>query len=206
MPPCLGLDVDRELQKRTDRYGGSFENRVRLALEVVEAVRATIPADMPLFVRISATEWMAHEATESWDLEQSIRLARLLADLGVDLLDVSSGGNNRAQHLELHPYYQVDLAGRIRAALHAEGKRMLIGAVGLITDAEMARSIVQEGKLVKGAGGRKSTVEVEDERGQTTQADLVIIARQFLREPHFVLQTARKLGVKVHGPRQYHRM
>lgn len=190
--------------KRTDAYGGSFEKRTRLLLDVVKAVRATIPESMPLFVRISATEWMEWAGHESWDLPQSIQLAHLLADLGVDLLDVSSGGNSAEQQIKIHPYYQVSLAGQIRAALQSKGKSMLIGAVGMITNAEMARSIVQDGKLATN-GTQNSTIEVSEEHGQTTQADLVLMARQYLREPEFVLRTAHHLGVEVKWPIQYHR-
>ncbi|ROT39751.1 NADH:flavin oxidoreductase/NADH oxidase [Sodiomyces alkalinus F11] len=193
--------------RRTDRYGGSFENRIRLAVEVIRAVRAVIPAGMPLFVRISATEWMEHgheTGQRSWDLEESIRFAKRLPELGVDLLDVSSGGNQPDQRIEVHPYYQVSLAGKIRDALRAEGKDMLIGAVGMISEAEMARSIVQVGEGVKGEEKKdRETVEVDEEHGQKTQADLVFVGRQFLREPNFVLKIAEVLGVPVKWPNQY---
>ena len=166
-------------------------------------MRGVIPETMPLLVRISATEWMEHAAgQESWDLPQSIRLAKLLPDLGVDLLDVSSGGNNVEQKIHVHPYYQVDMAGAIRDAVRAEGKTMLIGAVGLITTADMARSIVQEDGTLAG-GAPSETVEVDAEHGQKAKADLVLLARQFLREPEFVLRTAAKLSVKVQWPLQY---
>ena len=167
--------------KRTDEYGGSFENRTRLLFEVIAAVREVMPAEMPLFLRISATEWMS--PGEGWDIEQSIQLAALLPDVGVDLLDVSSGGNNPLQNIKVHPYYQVDLAKQIRDELRKKGgKQLLIGAVGLVTNAEMARDIVQEDK-----------------------ADLVLVARQLLREPEFVLRCAQHLGVEVQWPIQYSR-
>ncbi|KAJ9156956.1 hypothetical protein NKR19_g3961 [Coniochaeta hoffmannii] len=189
--------------KRTDKYGGSFENRTRLLLDVIKAVRAVIPETMPLLVRISATEWMEWSGEDSWTVDQSIRLARMLPELGVDLLDVSSSGNDARQKIQLHPYYQVDIAGQIREALKAEGKQLLIGAVGLITNAEMARSIVQEdGSL---AGGQDDTVEVEAENGRKSKADLVLVARQFLKEPEFVLRVAQQLGVDVAWPLQYRR-
>ncbi|KAH7359029.1 NADH:flavin oxidoreductase/NADH oxidase [Plectosphaerella cucumerina] len=193
--------------QRTDDYGGSFENRTRFLLEIVKATRAVIPEGMPLFVRISATEWMEHAvdpsaAEQSWDLEQSIRLAKLLPDLGVDLLDVSSGGNNSAQKIELHKYYQVSLAGQIREALLKDGKKLLIGAVGMISEAEMARSIVQE---TGGAAKQATTVEIDEEHGQKTQADAVLVAREFLRDPHFVLNVARELNVPIKWPHQYER-
>ena len=138
---------------------------------------------------------MEHTGQESWDIPQSLRLAQLLPDLGVDLLDVSSGGNNAGQQIKIHPFYQVDIAGQIRDALRAEGKSMLIGAVGLITTAEMARSIVQEDNTL--LEEKKGTVEVDVGGGQRAQADLVLAARQFLREPEFVLRTAQELGLKV---------
>lgn len=183
--------------KRTDRYGGgSFEDRIRLLVDVVGAVRAAVPAGMPVFLRISATEWMEHTGQPTWDLQQTIRLAKLLPGLGVDLLDVSSGGNSAAQKIDVHPYYQVSLAGQIRAALVGEGKRLLVGAVGMISTADMASGIVQ---------GSDETVVVDEGDGQKTQADLVLVARQFLREPNFVLNVARELGVAVKWPNQYHR-
>lgn len=186
--------------RRTDKYGGSFENRIRFLVETIKAVRAVIPKGMPLFLRISATEWMEHVAEKSWDLEQSIQLAKLLPDLGVDFLDVSSGGNSSEQKIEIHKYYQVSLAGQIREALRKEGKSLLIGAVGMISEAEMARGIVQE----NGAGGAQ-TLEIEEEHGQKTQADAVLVAREFLRDPHFVLNVARELDVDVQWPHQYQR-
>lgn len=199
--------------QRTDQYGGggSFENRTRLLFEVIAAVRAVVPVSFPLFLRVSATEWMEHAAATvgpSWDLEQTIRLAKLLPDAGVDLLDVSSGGNHPDQKIELHPYMQIDLAGRIREELKRENKKLLIGAVGLITNAEMARSIVQEGKDKTAArtdAAQDTAVEVAEESGLTTQADLVLIGRQLLREPEFVLRCAQNLGVEVKWPNQYHR-
>ncbi|KAM7219171.1 putative nadph dehydrogenase [Rhypophila decipiens] len=176
--------------QRTDKYGGSFENRTRLLVETVQAVRSVIPETMPLFVRISATEWMEwQESQPGWTEEESTKLALVLADLGVDVLDVSSGGNNEKQQIKIHPYYQLDIAGRIREALRKAGKleKMIIGGVGMITNAEMARDVVQTGE------------------GRTPKADLVLVARQFLREPEFVLRAADELGVKVAWPSQYAR-
>ncbi|KAK3393803.1 hypothetical protein B0H63DRAFT_444018 [Podospora didyma] len=185
--------------KRTDRYGGSFENRTRLLIDVIKAVRGVIPESMPLLLRVSSTEWMEYTGEPSWDVPETIRLAKLLPDLGVDLLDVSSGGNSSAQKITVSPYYQVDIAGQVRDALRAEGEGgMLIGAVGMITSAEMARAIVQDNE-------EEGMVEVEGEHGQKTKADLVLLARQFLREPEFVLRTAQKLGVSVSWPKQYGR-
>jgi 2,4-dienoyl-CoA reductase-like NADH-dependent reductase (Old Yellow Enzyme family) len=122
--------------QRTDKYGGSFENRTRLLLEIIQAIRAVIPESMPLYLRISATEWM--EETElgkkfgSWDVESSIRLAKIVASMGVDLLDVSSGGN--VVHQKLNPFdtkdYQTRIAARIREEVKKDGGKMFIGAVG----------------------------------------------------------------------------
>lgn len=173
--------------QRTDAYGGSFENRTRILFETIAAVREVIPETMPLLLRISATEWMEHAGVPSWTLEDSIRLAKLLPAAGVDLLDVSSGGNNEEQKITLHPYYQVDLAGEIRNAVHKDGLELLIGAVGMIDNAEMARAIVEKGGDV------------------VPKADLVLVARQLLREPEFALRAAHQLGVEVKWPNQYHR-
>ncbi|KAK2052228.1 NADH:flavin oxidoreductase/NADH oxidase [Colletotrichum caudatum] len=200
--------------KRTDQYGGSFENRTRFLFETLKAVRDVIPSGMPLFLRISATEWMEYAGNPSWTIEDSIRLAKLLPEAGVDLLDVSSGGNNEAAKIEISPYYQVSLAGRIRAALEAEGKKLLIGAVGMISSGEMARSIVQAKRAKEhtqanghnGADqGNGATLEVDEEHGQVTQADAVLVARQFLREPNFVYKIADEIGVNVKWANQYER-
>ncbi|KAL2256290.1 hypothetical protein VTK26DRAFT_1889 [Humicola hyalothermophila] len=189
--------------RRTDQYGGpSFENRIRLLTSIIRAVRAVIPSDMPLLLRVSATEWMEWRAEEpSWDLAETKRLAALLPDLGVDLLDVSSGANNPAQRIELSPTYQIDMAAAIREDLRQKGLagRLAIGAVGMVTDGEIARAVVQAGKQEKGDG----TVEVEGEDGTRAKADLVLVGKQFLREPEFVLKAASELGVKVKLPNQY---
>ena len=156
---------------RSDEYGGSFENRTRFLREITEAVREVWPDSLPLFVRISATEW-----TEGgWDVEQSIELARMLAPLGVDLFDCSSGGNVPKVRIPLGPGYQVPLAERVR-----NGSGVPTGAVGLITSARQAEDIVCSGK-----------------------ADLVLLAREELRNPYFPLHAARELGVQVPWPKQY---
>ncbi|KAK3300875.1 uncharacterized protein B0H64DRAFT_25906 [Chaetomium fimeti] len=202
--------------QRTDAYGGSFTNRTRLLTSTILAIRAVIPPTMPLLLRISATEWMEHTGQPSWDLAQSQQLAALLPDLGVDLLDVTSGGNSPAQKIRADAYYQADLAGEIRAALWRDGEeRLAIGAVGAIATAEMARSMVQaggtwpavnvNGEKGRNGEGRNGTVEVdaEEEHGTGAKADLVLVGRQFLREPEFVLKTAASLGVRVQAPVQY---
>ncbi len=160
--------------RREDNYGGSFDNRVRLLLEITDAVRAVWPAGYPLFVRISATDW----AEGGWSVEEAIRLAGLLKDRGVDTIDCSSGGLVPYQQIPVGPGYQVGFAQRIRAATG-----IFTGAVGIITDAVQAESI-----LVMG------------------QADLVFMARQMLRDPYFPLHAARELGYKdIHWPVQYER-
>jgi 2,4-dienoyl-CoA reductase-like NADH-dependent reductase (Old Yellow Enzyme family) len=194
--------------RRTDAYGGSFENRTRALVETIKAVREVIPANMPLLLRVSATEWMDGHPDGSWDVPQTIRLAKMLPALGVDLLDVSSGGNHRDQKIAMFNDFQVGIAGRIRAALRDEGIKLLVGAVGMITDAEVAKSIVEEVKVVKATPSDRqedSAIEIEDEQGKVAKADVVLVARQFLREPEWVFRVAYRLGVKVQWPNQYHR-
>jgi 2,4-dienoyl-CoA reductase-like NADH-dependent reductase (Old Yellow Enzyme family) len=158
---------------REDEYGGSLEDRMRLPLRVVEHVRAVWPEELPLFVRISATDW----AEGGWDILQSVELAKRLRELGVDLVDCSSGGAVAHAKIELGPGYQVPFARAIR---HEAG--IATGAVGLITEARQAESIVSEGS-----------------------ADAVLLARQLLRDPYTPLHWARELGVDVRWPDQYGR-
>jgi 2,4-dienoyl-CoA reductase-like NADH-dependent reductase (Old Yellow Enzyme family) len=122
---------------RTDEYGGSFENRCRLLVQVVKVVRAALPDNLPLFVRISATDWIEG----GWDIDESVELAKLLGPLGVDLIDASSGGLSLAQQVRLGPGYQVPFAERIRKEANIP-----TAAVGLITDAGQADAIIREGK------------------------------------------------------------
>jgi 2,4-dienoyl-CoA reductase-like NADH-dependent reductase (Old Yellow Enzyme family) len=156
---------------RQDRYGGSFENRTRLAREVVSAVRSVWPERLPLFIRISATDWEAG----GWDFEQSVELARQLKSLGVDLMDCSSGGNLPQANIPVGPGYQTPFAERIR-------REAVIptGAIGLITSPVQADHIIR-----------------------TDQADLVLLAREFLRDPYWPLRAARELGHAVPWPVQY---
>jgi len=155
---------------RIDEYGGPFENRTRLLLQVVDAVKSVWPAENPIFVRISSTDW-----TEGgWTLEESVRLAYLLKDLGVDLIDCSSGGNVFNATIPVGPGYQVPFSEEVRKT------GILTGAVGFITTASQAESIVQEDK-----------------------ADLVFMARELLRNPYFPLMAARELGGEVKWPAQY---
>ncbi|KAJ6155906.1 hypothetical protein N7470_006472 [Penicillium chermesinum] len=171
--------------RRTDKYGGSFENRIRLVHEVASAVRAAIP-NQPV-----AAE------TGSWDLESSFQLAKLLPGLGVDFLDVSSGGNHAAQKIEPHTNYQIDLAGQIRKEIHAAGQTTLVGAVGLITEAESAREITQ--------GADEASAAESMISGHSPKADALLMARQFLREPEWVLKAAKALNVPVSVPVQFGR-
>ncbi|KAI3155529.1 hypothetical protein DTO046C5_8187 [Penicillium roqueforti] len=188
--------------RRTDKYGGSFQNRTRFLCEVAAAIRAVVPSGMPLFLRISATDWLENqtvaEGTGSWDMPSSIQLAKMLPDLGIDFLDVSSGGNHRSQRIEPHTNYQIDLAGQIRQEIHAAKHKTLVGAVGFITEPESARDIVQGAEEERQANEAMLS-------GLKPQADAVLMARQFLREPEWVLAAAKKLDVKVSLPRQFAR-
>jgi len=157
--------------KRTDEYGGSFENRIRLLLEVIETVQEVWPAENPLFVRLSATDW-----TEGgWDVDDSVKLAAILKEKGVDFIDTSTGGNVLAR-IPLKPGYQVEFAEAIRKT------GILTGAVGLITTPTQANEIIQTG-----------------------EADMVIMAREMLRDPYFPLRAAHELGQDVQWPAQYER-
>jgi 2,4-dienoyl-CoA reductase-like NADH-dependent reductase (Old Yellow Enzyme family) len=159
--------------QRTDQYGGAFENRIRLACEVVAAVRRVWPERYPLWIRLSATDW----AEGGWTVEESVELARRLQALGVDLFDCSSGGNVARAKIPVGPGYQVAFAGQVR---REAGVRT--GAVGMITDPAQADQIIRSG-----------------------QADVVILARQFLREPYWPLLAARALGHDIPWPVQYER-
>jgi 2,4-dienoyl-CoA reductase-like NADH-dependent reductase (Old Yellow Enzyme family) len=156
---------------RTDEYGGPFENRVRLCLEIVDAVRGVWPERLPVFVRISATDWKER----GWDLDQAAALAKLLADHHVDLVDCSSGGAVHDQQIVVGPGYQVPFAERIR-----RDAGIATGAVGLITEAAQADAIIRAG-----------------------QADVVLLARELLRDPYWPLHAADQLGQVVPWPPQY---
>jgi 2,4-dienoyl-CoA reductase-like NADH-dependent reductase (Old Yellow Enzyme family) len=157
---------------RTDEYGGSFENRVRLLLQVAGAVKSVWPAENPLFVRISSTDW-----TEGgWTIEESVKLAGILKETGVDLIDCSSGGNIPNARIPAGPGFQVPFSEVIRKT------GILTGAVGFITSAQQAETILQEEK-----------------------ADLVFLARELLRNPYFALNAAKELGAETTWPEQYRR-
>jgi 2,4-dienoyl-CoA reductase-like NADH-dependent reductase (Old Yellow Enzyme family) len=204
--------------RRTGEYGGGFENRTRLLFEVIRAIRNVIPASMPLFLRMSSTEYM--EDTDigkelgSWVVESTIKVAKQLPTLGVDLLDVSSGGNHPDQRIDGFNTkdYQVKIANRIRNAVHADNLKLLIGAVGMITEAEQARDIVEQaGPVVQLENGiheeAEAAKEITDARGgKQPMADVILVARQFLRELEWVLKVAWKLGVDVWWPSQFMRV
>jgi len=157
--------------QRTDAYGGSFENRTRILREVVTAVRDAWPERAPLFVRISATDWI----DGGWDIQQSVELARQLKKLGADLIDCSSGGNVPHAEMPAGPGYQTPFAEQIRREAN-----ILTGAVGMITSHIQAEHIMVTG-----------------------QADVVIIARELLRDPYWPLRAARELGQPTSWPVQY---
>ena len=147
---------------RDDEYGGSFDNRVRLVLEVVREVRARVDAGVPLVLRLSATDWVEG----GWGDDDTVRLAALAAEAGVDLVDTSTGGNALAD-IPVGPGYQVPFARRVRTEAGVPA-----GAVGLITEPKQAEEIVSEGS-----------------------ADVVLLGRELLRDPHWPLRAAYELGV-----------
>lgn len=159
--------------QRKDDYGSSLENRMRFPLEVLRAVRSVWPDSKPLFVRISATDWVEG----GWDLEQSLLFSQKLKEIGVDLIDVSSGGLSPLQKIPVEPLYQVPFAAQIMKSV-----KIKVGAVGLITTSGDAERILQRG-----------------------QADVIFMARELLRDPQWPLRAARELQVNVEWPRQYQR-
>ncbi|MFB6164241.1 MAG: NADH:flavin oxidoreductase/NADH oxidase [Haloarculaceae archaeon] len=165
---------------RDDEYGGSFENRVRYPLEVIDAVREVWPAEKPLFVRISATDWLPDR--DAWTVEQSVRFADLAAEHGVDLIDVSAGGISPDQQLPSQgPGYQIRYGRQVNEGVESD---VAVGAVGGITTPEQADSLVRNDR-----------------------ADVAIVGREHLRDPYFTLHAARDLGREdaVEVPPQYHR-
>jgi len=159
--------------QRTDEYGGSFENRIRLLLEVTAAVQEVWPKENPLFVRVSATDWVEG----GWNEVETVKLAQILKNNGVDVIDTSTGGLAKEQQIPVGPNYQVKFAEQIK-----QQTRITTGAVGLITEAEQAESILQSG-----------------------QADLIFLARELLRNPYFPLHAAKQLKADVKWPVQYER-
>jgi len=157
--------------QRNDEYGGSFENRIRIVLEVIDAIREVWSQDLPLFIRISCTEWIEG----GWTIEDSIRFVQAINDKDVDLVDCSSGGNSHAQRIPGAPLYQVPFAEVIK-----NQTGMKTAAVGLITTALQAEGILR-----------------------AQHADLIVLARQLLRDPYFPLHAAKELGVEIPWPDQY---
>jgi len=159
--------------QRTDEYGGSLENRLRLVLRVAGAIREVWPEKLPLFCRVSATDW----TDGGWDLPQTVALAKKLQSMGVDLIDASSGGNVATAKIPVGPGYQVRFAAEIR-----KQTGLATGAVGMITDAAQADTIVATG-----------------------QADMIFLAREMLRDAYWPRRAAKALDVKIKGPVQYER-
>ncbi len=157
--------------RRTDEFGGSLENRARMPLLTARAVREVWPAHLPVFVRISASDWVSG----GWDLDQSIQLAKWLKDAGIDLIDCSSGGIVADAQIPAGPGFQVPFAAAIR-----EQAGIATGAVGFITEPFQAEQIVATG-----------------------QADVVLLAREFLRDPYWPLHAAQRLKVDIDWPKQY---
>lgn len=157
---------------RNDEYGGSLENRCRLAIEIARTVREAVPEGTPLFVRISATDW-----TEGgWDIDQSVQLAKWLKEAGIDLIDCSSGGNITGAQIPAGPGYQIPFAQRIKGETG-----ILTGSVGFITSAVQAEQIIRTG-----------------------QSDIVLLAREMLRDPYWALHAANTLNVNLEDfPKQY---
>ncbi len=159
--------------KRTDKYGGSFENRIRFLMEIIDATRTVWPEELPLFLRISVSEWVEG----GWTTEDSVQLANIVKQRGVDLIDCSSGGNDVTAKIPAKPGYQVPFAEAVRQA------GIPTGAVGIIVTAEQAEEILTTGK-----------------------ADLIFMARELLRDPYFPLRAARELGYDdMEWPVQYER-
>lgn len=159
--------------QRTDEYGGSFENRIRLLVEIVDAVNEVWPARQPMFVRISASDW----AEGGWSVDDSVKLANVLKEHNVDLIDTSSGGAVRHQKIAIEPGYQVPFSERIK-----NETGILTGAVGMIDNPDQAEEILTSQK-----------------------ADLILMAREFLRNPYFPLSAAKHFGEDITWPVQYER-
>lgn len=159
--------------KRKDSFGGSFENRIRFPLKVAQSLRKLWPQELPVFVRISATDWVEG----GWGLAESVRFCKELKNVGIDLIDVSSGGLSPEQKIDVKPLYQVPFSENIRNEVN-----IATGAVGLITKPEQAEKILSENK-----------------------ADVIFLARELLRNPYWPLQAAKELGANVSWPVQYER-
>lgn len=156
---------------RTDEYGGSFENRIRFLLEIVDAVNEELSENTALFVRISGTEY----AEKGWDVQDSVKLAEILKNHAVDLVDVSSGGNIHGAKIPVFQGYQVPFSSQVK-----NNGGVKTGAVGLITNAEQAEEILQKG-----------------------EADLIFVAREILRNPYIAVQGSFEMKEECFFPHQY---
>jgi len=159
--------------KRKDEYGGGLENRMKFLLDVTAAIRSVWLAKYPLFLRISASDW----TPEGWTIEDSVRLAKIVKEKGIDLIDCSSGGVIPNVKIPAAPGYQVPFSEAVR-----KGAGIPTGAVGIIVNAQQAEAILTEGK-----------------------ADLIFMAREMLRDPYFPLRAARELDYDIKWPVQYER-
>ena len=163
--------------KRTDEYGGSFDNRTRLSREIIELTREIIPKDMPLMLRISATDWLDDvRDIQGWTLEETVKFAEIIADLGVDLIDVSSGGLHPAQKIKTGPGYQIPFAKAVKDKV---GDKLAVGTVGTITNGKQANEALEKEGL-----------------------DLAIIGRMFQKNPGLVWTFAEELGVRINVANQ----
>ncbi|WYZ46093.1 hypothetical protein EsH8_IX_000318 [Colletotrichum jinshuiense] len=165
--------------QRTDKYGGSFENRIRLLVELTDLTRANIPEDYPLIVRLAGSDYLEYDPSiPQWDIAQAQKLAKILADRGVDFLDVTGGGQDARMKVVPGPKYQAHLAAAVKKAV--EGTGTLVGSVGGIATGKDATEVLADG-----------------------QADAVLVARGFLKDPNLVLNWAEELNIDVHAPAQY---
>ncbi|KAJ3527980.1 hypothetical protein NM208_g10436 [Fusarium decemcellulare] len=165
--------------QRTDEYGGSFENRIRLLLEVVELTRDIIPEDYPLFVRMPGTDYLDFDPSlPQWHIEEAGKLARILAGKGVDFIDISGGGLDSRQKITPGPGYQVPWAAAVKKAV--EGTGVFVSAVGSITSGKQAQGYLSDGSV-----------------------DAVLVGRAFLKDPNLVWHWADELDIDIHVPAQY---
>jgi 2,4-dienoyl-CoA reductase-like NADH-dependent reductase (Old Yellow Enzyme family) len=163
------------INHRNDEYGGSFENRIRFLFETVHAVRKVIHETMPLLVRISAVDYL--DTPEAWTMEDSLKLSGILAENGVDFITATCGGFAHVEKSLVHPSYQLPFATVIKGQAG-----ILTGTVRMITNAEQGNQIIVDGA-----------------------ADVVVVVREYLRNPHFAINTARELNLETDIPLQYKR-
>lgn len=166
--------VSPAVNHRTDEYGGSFENRIRLTMEIAKLTRENVPDDMPVFLRISATDWLEESMPDepSWRVEDTVRLAKALADSGnIDVMDISSGGNHSKQHIHARPAFQAPFAIKVKEAV---GDKLKVGSVGMIDSGHMANGLLENDGL-----------------------DFVLIGRGFQKNPGLVWTWAEELNVEI---------